>query len=255
MPVKCSNGGFSLVELAIVLLLVTLLLGGMLMPLSAQNELRKTAETQRSLNEVRDALLGFAIANGRLPCPAAAGSGGMEAGGASVACMGAANGVADGFLPGVTLSLAPSDDQGYLLDAWGNRIRYAVTVAPGAAPNAFTTSNGISNFWRANNAPPTADLQICSTSASIGSPATSKADCSASKALTKTAVAVIYSTGKNSASGAGGADEAANNVSDRVFVAHEARPASAAGGEFDDLLVWLSANILYNRMVAAGTLP
>ncbi len=254
MPLKCS-GGFSLVELSMVLVIVTLLLGGMLMPLSAQIDLRRTAETRETLHEVRNALLGFAIANGRLPCPAATGATGIEAGGGAVACTGAANGVADGFLPGATLGLSPTDDQGYLLDAWGNRIRYAVSVAPSAMPNAFTTSKGISNFWRANNTPPAADLQICTNSASVVSPGTTKADCSASDALSKGAVAVIYSIGKNAAKAGAGPDETANIDGDRVFVFHEARPPGASGGEFDDLVVWLSANILYNRMAATGGLP
>lgn len=254
MSLKCASG-FSLAELAVVLVIATLLLGGMLMPLSAQNDLRRTTETWRSLHEVRDALLGFAIANGRLPCPAAAGATGIEAGGGAVACAGAANGVADGFLPGMSMGLSPGDGQGYLLDAWGNQIRYAVTVAPSAAPNAFTTSKGIGNFWHANSTPPAADLQICTHSASIGNPGTAKADCSANDALTKGAVAVIYSLGKNAAAAGAGTDEAANLNGDRVFVSHEARPAGASGGEFDDLVVWLSTNILYNRMVAAGSLP
>lgn len=255
MPLKCSSAGFSLAELAIVLVIVALLLGGLLMPLSAQNDLRKTAETQRSLDEARDALLGFAIANGRLPCPASAATTGVEMGGGAVACTSAANGVADGFLPAMTMGLSPSDGQGYLLDAWGNRIRYAVTVAPAASPNTFTASRGISSFWHASSAPPAADLQICTNSASISNPGTGNADCSAGNALTKAAVAVIYSIGRNSASGGAGTDEAANINADRVFVSHDARPAGAAGGEFDDLVSWLSANILYNRMVAAGSLP
>jgi hypothetical protein len=31
--------------------------------------------------------------------------------------------------------------------------------------------------------------------------------------------------------------------------------ATALGGEFDDMVVWISPNILFNRMVAAGKLP
>ena len=27
------------------------------------------------------------------------------------------------------------------------------------------------------------------------------------------------------------------------------------GGEFDDLVTWISPNILYNRMISAGRLP
>lgn len=253
MPLRNGDRGFSLPELAIVLVVVGLLLGGMLMPLATQIDLRRTAETRSTLHQVRDALQGFAVANGRLPCPAAAGTTGTEAG--AGVCPLSAGGAADGFVPGVTLGLSPSDNQGYVLDAWGNRLRYAVTVAPTAAPGSFTTSNGISSFWRANGSPPAADLQICRDSASITQPGTAKADCAAGSALSKAAVAVIYSTGRNAATTGRGVDEAANLNGDRIFVAHEESPAAASGGEFDDLLVWLSPNILYNRMVAAGRLP
>ncbi|OIR01689.1 hypothetical protein GALL_161910 [mine drainage metagenome] len=253
MSVKDESLGFSLPELAIVLVVIGLLVGGMLMPLATQIDLRRTAQTRRSLQEARDALLGFAVANGRLPCPAAAGSGGAET--SAGPCPLSAGGVADGFLPGVTLGLSPSDSLGYVLDAWGNRLRYAVSAAPAAAPGSFTSSNGISNFWRANGAPPAADLQICWDSVSISRPGSAKADCAAGSALSRAAVAVIYSTGRNTATSGRGPDEAANLNGDRVFVAHAEAPEGASGGEFDDLLIWLSPNILYNRMVAAGRLP
>src|SRR5688572_19844594 len=70
--------GFSLAELAIVLLIVGLILAGVLTPLGAQIEIRKTAETTKILEDVKEALLGFAAANGRLPCPASDTSNGQE---------------------------------------------------------------------------------------------------------------------------------------------------------------------------------
>lgn len=56
----------------------------------------------------------------------------------------------------------------------------------------------------------------------------------------------------------GGTDEAANPNpnsanNDQVFVSHPR--SAAAGNEFDDIVVWLSPDVLYNRMVAAGQLP
>ena len=42
---------------------------------------------------------------------------------------------------------------------------------------------------------------------------------------------------------------------DRVFVSHTPTPSNAANGEFDDIVVWISPNILFSRMVAAGQLP
>jgi hypothetical protein len=52
-----------------------------------------------------------------------------------------------------------------------------------------------------------------------------------------------------------GADEAANLNGDQVFVSRVRTSLGAAGGEFDDIVTWLSENVLYNRMVAAGQLP
>ena len=62
--------GFSLVELAVSLAIIALLLAGALIPLSAQIDVRNGADTQRSMESIRDAVMGFAQANGRLPCPA-----------------------------------------------------------------------------------------------------------------------------------------------------------------------------------------
>jgi prepilin-type N-terminal cleavage/methylation domain-containing protein len=46
LPAPSFHGarGFTLTEMAVVLLILTLLIGGMLMPLSAQDEVRRTAE-------------------------------------------------------------------------------------------------------------------------------------------------------------------------------------------------------------------
>ena len=74
-----SQCGFTLVEMAVVLLIVALLVGSGLSVVSAQVEQQKYKDTQRILDDAREALLGFAAANGRLPCPATAASNGIEA--------------------------------------------------------------------------------------------------------------------------------------------------------------------------------
>ncbi|MFB0936443.1 MAG: type II secretion system protein [Propionivibrio sp.] len=233
--------GFTLTELAIVLVIVALLIGGMLIPLSAQRDVQAANDTQRQLAEIRDALLGFAAANGRLPCPASPNLTGVENPAGGGACTNQWN----GFLPGITLGIGPTDAQGYVLDAWSNRIRYAVTTSNS---NAFTTTNGVKNNWSGTLSP---DLKACNTAANITNGGTSSANCPSADRLTDTAVAVLISPGRNGGTTPTSADELANwpSSNDPVFVNATQSPA------FDDIVLWLSANILYNRLIAAGKLP
>lgn len=70
--------GFTLAEMAVVLVIVALLIAGMMLPLSAQQEIRARQETEKTLSDIREALLGFAVANGRLPRPAISATNGAE---------------------------------------------------------------------------------------------------------------------------------------------------------------------------------
>ena len=97
-------------------------------------------------------------------------------------------------------------------------------------------------------------LQVCASATGI-----TATTCGTATALTSTAPAVIYSVGKNAPLGGTGTDETANPNpnsanNDPVFVSHTPMPLGAANGEFDDIVIWLSPNILYNRMVQAGQL-
>ena len=241
--------GFTLVELAIVMFIVSLLLGGMLLPLSAQQDVRAYGETQKILAEARDALLGYAMANDRLPCPASSASNGVE----SPVGGGACTNPYDGFFPSATLGLAPVDSRGYLVDGWGgeidNRVRYAVTTA---STNAFTTVSGMKNTGMTSLAP---DLQICNTGVGMANPGTATAACAANTALATDAVAVVYSLGKNSGSGGTGNDEQHNPNPLTAVGADRAFVSAPQGSGFDDQMVWLSKSTLFNRLVAAGRLP
>ncbi len=254
--------GFTLIEMAIVLLVVTLLLGGLLVPLSTQLEQRKTSETQKLLQDAKEALIGFAISNGRLPCPASATSNGQESfasGGDST--NGTCSNFFDGFLPAATLGLTPVDSSGYAIDGWGltqNRIRYAVAkTTVNLITYPFTQTDGMKNASMSEIGKSATNLLYVCASAPTGS----SANCGTATTLTDKAVFVIYSVGKNAATGGTGSDETVNPNpnstgtanADRFFVSHE--PSSAAGNEFDDIVDWLSPNILFNRMVAAGRLP
>lgn len=251
--------GFTLLELSIVVLVVTLLIGGLLIPLSTQVEQRNVSDTQQRLVQIQDSLMGFAMAYGRVPCPASATSNGVEsfAGGGS-ALDGNCSNFFDGYVPGVTLGLTNLDGQGYSVDAWGlqqNRIRYAITNALG---NAFTKSGGMRGQGiaalgnTANNF-----LYVCVSAAPITPSA-----CSAilpptpdPNALSRgDAVFVVYSLGRNAATTGGtSADEQANLNGDPVFVSKIASGQTTS--EFDDLLLWGSRYTLIDKLTSAGQLP
>src|SRR5665213_4325488 len=119
-PMGARARGFLLLEAWIVLLVLTLLLASLALPLATQVSLRRQEEARRQLDDARDALLGFAAAHGRLPCPASAVSRGQEsfAPGGDEANGNCSN-FHDGFLPGAALGLFPLDAGGFVRDPWG----------------------------------------------------------------------------------------------------------------------------------------
>ena len=62
-------GGFSLIELAVVLVIIGLLLGGAIAAIDATQTQTRRSQQADQLEDVRDALHGYAMVNGHLPCP------------------------------------------------------------------------------------------------------------------------------------------------------------------------------------------
>lgn len=244
---SASEKGFTLVEMAMVLAIVTLLLAGLIPTISGQLEQRRSAETKKQLEEIQQAVIGFAIIKGRLPCPATSSSNGLE----NPPSGGTCTNFNDGFVPGATLGLNSLNEQGLVLDAWDNPIRYVVTAWDSASPaftDVFTTVDGMATVGLSSLNP---NLLVCNTATGITS------GCATGEALTADpgVPVVIFSTGKNGASGGTGTDEAENLNGDRFFVSHTPTASSTTNGEFDDLMVWISNQVLLNRMVSAGKLP
>ena len=67
--------GFSLLEIAILLVIAGVLLGALLVPLATHSHARQNRATERDLKEIKEALIGFGISSGRLPCPDTTGDG------------------------------------------------------------------------------------------------------------------------------------------------------------------------------------
>jgi prepilin-type N-terminal cleavage/methylation domain-containing protein len=249
--------GFTLLELLMVLLVVAILAAGLSMPLAAQVQVRRYDETRRALDEAREALLGFAAANGRLPCPASAASRGEESfapGGDAV--NGRCSNAYDGYLPAAALGLGPLDDEGYLRDGWGtkaHRVRYAV-FGGGAAVNGITDpltrANGMQMATLPGLGAASHLLLICAAGAPVGG-----ASCGpATNQLTRRAAFLLLSLGPDATTvPAPGSDAARNVDGDAVFVSHE--PSAAPGGDFDDIVAWVPVHVLASRLMAAGRLP
>ena len=64
-----SRAGFTLVEVAIVLLVVTILLGYTVALFPIQQDLKKSRQAEHELDQIVEQLIAFAQVNGRLPCP------------------------------------------------------------------------------------------------------------------------------------------------------------------------------------------
>jgi prepilin-type N-terminal cleavage/methylation domain-containing protein len=241
MATKSAIHGFTLIELAIVLFIITLLLGGVLTPLGQQIAERQTGESRRAMESARLALVGYALRQadqaGPLPCPdvRAASTGDAD----NHASDGLEDRLADGKcaastgnLPWKTLGLAEGD-------AWGNHLGYAVAASwANAASGVSVASTGATDL-----------LQICPDK---------------SCAQPMPAAAVVFSHGRNGF-GANNlndsrnlaptsADEIENNNDDHRFVMHPPRATDRPGGEFDDLLLPISADWLRGRLCEPASL-
>jgi prepilin-type N-terminal cleavage/methylation domain-containing protein len=221
---KSFQSGFTLVEMTVVLIILGLMLGWLLMPLEAQIDQKKIQETRVSIAEIKEALIGFAMINGRFPCPAtvtdpASADFGVE----TVPCPTAAT--SEGYLPWKTLGVIETD-------AWGDVQK--------------TSAGGMAGYWRYRV---DRNFSVAFDMTTAFSVDALKVQDSAGSALTTTTerpVAIIYSTGKNRLADGENADY---EVSNGVY------ESDVQSTDFDDHLAWISRPLLMNRMVTAGKLP
>jgi len=219
-PVHHAPGqrGFTLAEIAIVLVILAVLASAMLIPLSGQIDSRQRAEADATLRDIRSALIGFAILNGRLPCPSldtnpsSAGYGVETLNSSGSACEVSSS---DGFLPWRTLGITP-------LDPWNQFWRYR--------PDR--------RFSDPDKTP------ITATHAVLDDIAIDDHGGGALTAVGNTAVALVYSLGSNrSADGQNASYEAGTSA---LYEAGE--PTTA----YDDMVMWFGRPLLIARMAEAG---
>ncbi|MDR2689006.1 MAG: type II secretion system GspH family protein [Azoarcus sp.] len=64
-----AQRAFTLVELAVVLIVLSLLTGALIGPLATRIEAQRRQGTAAMLDNIEQAIIGFALLHGRLPCP------------------------------------------------------------------------------------------------------------------------------------------------------------------------------------------
>ncbi len=237
-----DESGFSLIELAVVLVLIGIMLGGLLYPLRTQMEQRNRGQTEQMLEDGREALLGYSAAYGYLPCPSSERDPSSAQYGEEDLRVAGRCPVDAGPLPWRTLGLAEFDAwgraRGAATDNWSGYLRYRVhpNFSNSAKPIALTTV-----------ATGGASLVVVNAAGNVLS------------SVTEPPVAFVYSTGPANADndGAGVAADAENTDGDPD--AGGTPNAVYTGGSptaaFDDLTMWISRPVLYAKLISAGRLP
>lgn len=214
------SAGFTLVEIAIVMVIFGLIIGGLLGPMQTQLENLDRRETIGTIKTIKQAIVGFAIRNGRIPCPDTNGDGQENT--AGVNC-----GNARGTVPWVTLGTGQ-------IDAWHRPLTYRVDTR-------FADSIDGSGCPDADV--PGISFELCS-SGDI-----SVFDSNGGNLVATGIPAMIVSHGRNWAA-AGDTDEQENSDNDANFV-----DRNHLNNGYDDLTGWVNVNKLIGTMVSANKLP
>lgn len=228
---------------ALLLLLAVAGLGAATLLLGAfgrnNSDYVRQQRTLAALAQAREALLGFAAVNGRLPRPAMLAADGNER---PAEC--ATDDDCSGFLPWMTLGVEGTD-------GWERRVRYSVTPVMTRAP-LFSLSA-------------VANRTVLQRDAKgILSYVKGRALCDVRQQCLPV---IVFSQGKDGpgtmATGVrqanqrrGNADEVANDGASTNYISRSITgDEKAAGGPYDDMVDWITLPVLYQRMRAARNLP
>ena len=229
--------GFTLIEMAMVLMIIGLLLGIFLVPLSAKMDQQKIQETEQRLEKIKEALIGFATVQGYLPCPNLTPV--NDGKGHNPPC----NQGKEGEIPWLVLGI----DR---YDAWGHPIRYRIDDRFGKTEydKSDPDNTGFPN--------PPNTLSKLRVRNRNDEPLTNED-------INSQVIAIIFSCGKN---GVPDADNEGGVTTDAPSCVHSTsgnqKPNNSiytqdvyVENEFDDILVWLPKTIFINRLTIAGAWP
>jgi type II secretory pathway pseudopilin PulG len=261
-PIRYPEVGFTLIELAVVLMIVGLIVGGLLNAWATQLVQQRINTTKANAETIKTALTNYVSRNNRLPCPAIAGllpsaaAYGQEAATPGT-CTGSAgigvppNDAARGIVPWIALGLTSESAS----DAYNNRFTYQ--VSKGATNLNATTLASMQGVLTLHSDAPIA-LGVAPTGNQInGCNATA-----GNNSCNGFAVVVILSHGKNG-TGATAEDgtllaaptsarEIQNAGNNNAFVRSDYSTVDA--NYFDDILLALSPDDLLGPLVKDGAI-
>ena len=248
------EAGFTLIELAVVIVIIGLLATMGLSALNVQLASAAISSTKKKQDTIKDALIAYLSKNKRLPCPAVDNTGqeSRVITNAPANCTGYL-----GIIPYASLGLPKSA----ALDGWENFFSYAVsqnwTLTYGNAPAAGQT---FTNVQTASFSAGSVGVGLINDRLPNGT----------AIPITNTAVAIIISHGRNGLgaftskgtqiSPIAGTDEAANAPTatwtmPTSFYQREFTDVDVPTyGAFDDVMQWFSANDLITPLIKDGAL-
>lgn len=207
--------GFSLIEIAVVLVIAAIALGAGLSLLGARTAQARIDSTKARTEAVRQALVTFVSQNYRLPCPAAPGlvrgvagynteqRSGLAGAEVCTAASGLTNniggaaplGVSRGTVPCASLGLADEA----CIDAWGNRFTYFVRNS--AIRLTVNTVSGMGGSMTVHKVIPPAAVVLTNGAAPTGNQINACSTTAGDNSCNLAAVAVIISHGANRGGG------------------------------------------------------
>jgi prepilin-type N-terminal cleavage/methylation domain-containing protein len=243
--------GFTLIELAVVLFLVALLLGGLLGPVSLRLDAERRREGIAYLEEVRAALMGFALRNGRLPCPDNDGTpDGLGNSSGNPSCPTTIPRTCNTYVGGLPYAQIGMP----ATDPWGRPLRYHVTSSFVADPRACSA-----NIPALQNS-----LAHLTLAVDGGLSVSNRRANKTSFVAVQGAAAVLVSRGASDAGTARAGSDEANNLNTTTILSRPPNRVDQACSDtdvnqpschFDDLVVWIPATVLQYQLVTGGRLP
>jgi prepilin-type N-terminal cleavage/methylation domain-containing protein len=269
--------GFTLIELAIVMVILTILAAGLLVPLTTSIETRRIRSANEDMARIQDGLIGYAMSHPvdptnpasrhYLPCPNYDGSG-IEASRNSSGVCSTSNSNQTPLLPWATLGLPPIDPWGdsYGYDVYADYANNQIGFGSGNAPDPASKAAPLT----CPTPPSTGYLHIYQSCSSSGSLPNSL--------VAAQLAAVVISFGPNGWGAYNPANDKRSSKTDPYpantaptstdevvntntgnsahnFVSHAATDAGSSQGEFDDIVAGLPYSILLNRVCPAGGCP